>query len=278
MELQQLSSLGATSCARSLWSNGAQAAPGLNGTRASQRVLRVIAEVEEQAATSDKPTRSKGWFYDKFVAEQTMEAKLSKFQNDVKARNGYVGSWFEDSFKYTAWVQVHRVLTERGLQDVDCQEAYNRIKSGKAIAIDVREADDYANAHAEGAKSAPLFRLIQGNDMKSNMRRLGYALLTDFKGTERNPDFVAAATEAVGGDKTKQVIVYCSIGGTLQTFVERKGPKAKKYNDPERLFGRQSRSLKAIYELQEAGFTNVVHMKEGLNQWRHLDLPLEAME
>uniref|UniRef100_A0A7I4DUX8 Rhodanese domain-containing protein n=1 Tax=Physcomitrium patens TaxID=3218 RepID=A0A7I4DUX8_PHYPA len=244
MELQQLSSLGATSCARSLWSNGAQAAPGLNGTRASQRVLRVIAEVEEQAATSDKPTRSKGWFYDKFVAEQTMEAKLSKFQNDVKARNGYVGSWFEDSFKYTAWVQVHRVLTERGLQDVDCQEAYNRIKSAKAIAIDVREADDYANAHAE----------------------------------ERNPDFVAAATEAVGGDKTKQVIVYCSIGGTLQTFVERKGPKAKKYNDPERLFGRQSRSLKAIYELQEAGFTNVVHMKEGLNQWRHLDLPLEAME
>jgi rhodanese-related sulfurtransferase len=82
----------------------------------------------------------------------------------------------------------------------------------------------------------------------------------------------------VNNDKTRQVIVYCSIGGTLQTFVERKGPKAKKYNDPERLFGRQSRSLKAIYELQQAGFTNVVHMKDGLNQWMHLDLPLEAVD
>lgn len=244
----------------------------------SRRVVRVAAEVEEQAAApASKAPKDRGWFYNTFVADQTMEAKLAKFQGDVKARNGYVGSWFEDSFKYTAWVQVHRVLTERGLQDCDCKEAYERMEAGDAIAIDIRQADEYERLHAEGAKCAPLFRLIEGNELKDNLRRLGYALITDLKGTERNPDFVAEATEAVGGDKSKQVIVYCSIGGTLQTFVERKGPKAKKYNDPERLFGRQSRSLKAIYELQEAGFSNVVHMKGGLNEWMHLDLPLQMV-
>lgn len=271
MELQQLSSWGAT---------GVASRPLRNGTldpKRLRRVVRVRAEVEEQAAAPKATTRDRGWFFNNFVATQTMEAKLAQFKNDVKSRNGYVGSWFEDSFKYTAWVEVHRVLTERGLQDVDCKEAYERISSRKAIAIDIRQADEYANVHAKGAKSAPLFRLIEGNDTKSNLRRLGYALITDFRGTERNPDFVEAAIAAVGGEKSKQVIVYCSIGGTLKTFVERKGPKAKKFNDPERLFGRQSRSLKAIYELQEAGFTDVVHMKDGLNEWMHLDLPIEAV-
>jgi hypothetical protein len=52
---------------------------------------------------------------------------------------------------------------------------------------------------------------------------------------------VDQAIEAVGGDKRKKVIVMCAIGGTLQTYVERKGPKAKKFKDPERMFGRQSR-------------------------------------
>ncbi|KAH6554538.1 hypothetical protein KP509_1Z327000 [Ceratopteris richardii] len=66
-------------------------------------------------------------------------------------------------------------------------------------------------------------------------------MMTDFAGTERNPLFIEQALEAVGGDKDKKVVVMCSIGGTLQTYVERKGLKPKKYADPERMFGRQSR-------------------------------------
>lgn len=276
MELQQLSSWGAKSLGGSLSSpsnlqNGSRSSPRLESSK--KKLWRVSAEVEEQS----KAKPNQGWFFKNFVAEQTMDAKLAKFKGDVKARNGYVGSWFEDSFKYTAWVEVHRVLTERGLPDVDCKEANARVASKKAILIDVREGQEYEKCHAKGAQSAPLFRLIQGNDTKANLRRLGYALITDFSGTERNPEFVAMAEAAVGGDKKKQIIVYCSVGGTLQTFVERKGPKAKKYNDPERLFGRQSRSLKAIYELQQAGFTNVVHLKGGFDDWLHLDYPLEAV-
>jgi rhodanese-related sulfurtransferase len=277
--MELLSSLAATSSSVSLLRGNKNGGRVLNGADGKKTVVRVAAKVEDSQAAASKPaTKDKGWFYNTFVADQTMDAKLAKFQGDVKARNGFVGSWFQDSFKYTAWVEVHRALTERGLQDCDCQEAYERLASGAAIAIDIRQADEYERLHAQGARSAPLFRLIQGTELKDNLRRLGYALITDFKGTERNPNFIAAATAAVNNDKTRQVIVYCSIGGTLQTFVERKGPKAKKYNDPERLFGRQSRSLKAIYELQQAGFTNVVHMKDGLNQWMHLDLPLEAVD
>lgn len=219
---------------------------------------------------------TRGWFYDTFVKDNTMEAKLSKFKADVAARNGYVGSWFQDSFKYTAWVEVHRKLTEKNLESIECKEAYNLASSGKAVLLDVRESDDFEKVHVEKSQNAPLFRLIQGNDVKANMRRLGYALLTDFAGTERNPLFIDQALEAVGGDKTKKVVVTCSIGGTLQTYVERKGPKAKKFADPERMFGRQSRSLKAAYELQEAGFTNVFHLKDGVNEWIHQGLPIQG--
>eukprot|EP00250_Pteridium_aquilinum_P024841 c29683_g1_i1 orf=126-995(-) len=231
-------------------------------------------QVEDERFRSPRNPTTRGWFYDNFVKEHTMEAKLNKLKSDVAARDGFVGSLFDDAFKYTAWIEIHRKLTERNLESITCKEAYELGRSNAAVLLDVRQSNEFEQVHAENSKSAPLFRQIQGNDLKSNMRRLGYALITDFAGTERNPLFIEKALEAVGGDKTKKVVVMCSIGGTLQTFVERKGPKAKKFADPERMFGRQSRSLKAAYELQEAGFANVYHLKDGVNEWIHLDLPI----
>eukprot|EP01018_Ginkgo_biloba_P029878 Gb_06965 [translate_table: standard] len=73
------------------------------------------------------------------------------------------------------------------------------------------------------------------------MRRLGYAFLTDFAGTERNPKFINQVMDATRGNKRKVVVVMCDIGGTLLTYVERGGAKYKKFADPERKFGRQSR-------------------------------------
>lgn len=230
--------------------------------------------VEDERFRSPRNPTTRGWFYDNFVKDHTMEAKLSKLKSDVAARNGFVGSMFNDAFKYTAWIEIHRKLTERKLESIPCKEAYELAQSNEVVLLDVREPDEFEKVHVENSKSAPLFRQIQGNDLKANMRRLGYAMMTDFAGTERNPLFIEQALKAVGGDKTKKVVVMCSIGGTLQTYVERKGPKAKKFADPERMFGRQSRSLKAVYELQEAGFSNVYHLKDGVNEWIHLDLPI----
>eukprot|EP01018_Ginkgo_biloba_P029879 Gb_06964 [translate_table: standard] len=60
-----------------------------------------IVKAEQKSRDQNK----QGWFYNTFVSNQTMDAKLEKFKGDVAARNGFVGSWFNDSFKYTAWIE-----------------------------------------------------------------------------------------------------------------------------------------------------------------------------
>ncbi len=62
------------------------------------------------------------------------------------------------------------------------------------------------------------------------------------------------------------------IGGTLETKTVAKH-KPKEFNDPEKAFGLESRSLKGAYELIEAGYTNVAHLEGGLSMWDYKDLP-----
>jgi len=74
------------------------------------------------------------------------------------------------------------------------------------------------------------------------------------------------------------VLLMCSVGGSMKTEIKfRRGTFA----DPERSFGRESRSLKAAYELlsdESLGWTsrNVVHVEGGLSQWRFEGLPIEV--
>eukprot|EP00850_Spirogloea_muscicola_P016612 SM000136S00158 [mRNA] locus=s136:61659:63738:- [translate_table: standard] len=219
------------------------------------------------------PYGRSGWFYDRFVKDHLFDAKLAKYKEGLLQTGGKVGTWFDDEFQYTAWPEIHRQLTAEGLPSMDVQEANRLVKAGKATLLDVREERDFNDVYAEGSYSAPLFRQIQGNDTKAFLRRVGYALLTNFAGTERNPDFIAQALQAVGGNKQKQVLVMCGRGGTLETIVRKEGLKKKEFKDPERMFGIQSRSLKAIWELRQAGFKNIVHVTGGLNQWMHKKLP-----
>ncbi|BBN13288.1 hypothetical protein MPTK1_6g02370 [Marchantia polymorpha subsp. ruderalis] len=189
-------------------------------------------------------------------------------------KRGQVSTWFDET--YTSWPEIHRVLTERKMKSLEWQKAYEMLQAGEAVLIDVREAQDFEKIRAQVAINAPLFRLIQGNSFKANIRRLGHALITDFAGTERNPDFLSQAMNAVNGELEKPVVVMCDVGGTLKTIVERPGLKPKSYADPERRFGRASRSLRAVYELQEAGFSNVYHFTGGFNTWMHEDLPTDG--
>lgn len=48
------------------------------------------------------------------------------------------------------------------------------------------------------------------------------------------------------------VIIACATGGTLDTIV-RVATTGKSAKDPDRAFGRETRSLKACYELMNAG-------------------------
>ena len=63
------------------------------------------------------------------------------------------------------------------------------------------------------------------------------------------------------------VIIACAVGGTLDTVV-RVASTGKQAKDPDRSFGRETRSLKAVYELMSAGYSNLLHLKGGLSQWR----------
>ncbi|CAI5494530.1 unnamed protein product [Closterium sp. Naga37s-1] len=206
-------------------------------------------------------------------------------------KKGRVDTLFDGSFEYTSWYVVFNELTALGLKSVTPDEAaamaYGTTDgadtsdgsqgsegsgSGRAVLLDVREAGDYEEVHARGAASAPLFRLIQGSDLTAWARRVGYAAMGDFKGTERNPDLLKQAEAAVGGDKSRTVIVMCGRGGTLQNVSMRKGME---FRDLDKRFGIQSRSLKACYELHVAGFSSILHLDGGLNLWLHKKLPSE---
>lgn len=96
--------------------------------------------------------------------------------------------------------------------------------------------------------------------MRQHCQQLTYCCFS-----ERNPKFLNQALDAVGGDKQKKMVVVCDIGGTLKTYVERTGPKAKKFNDPERLFGRQSRfsHLPNVFGFQTSSHSSIT-FKQGV--------------
>lgn len=48
--------------------------------------------------------------------------------------------------------------------------------------------------------------------------------------------------------------LFVVIGGTLETIIRTTGAKPKECKDPDRAFGRETRSLKAIYELFQVQF------------------------
>ena len=141
--------------------------------------------------------------------------------------------------EYTIWPVCHTFLVERGLQSLEPAEARREVSEGRAILLDVRLRDSYDDEHAVGALSAPLFRDIQGGrqgtagmfDQLKKIAMGGFAM----RATERNPNFVedvaaVVGSDAVGGDC--RLIVMCSIGGTLDTFIRR--PNRKPYADPDR--------------------------------------------
>lgn len=67
---------------------------------------------------------------------------------------------------------------------------------------------------------------------------------------ERDPEFRAKAKQKL--DPKKTLIPYCSLGGTIKVGAQPWAEGRKSFpGDPERQFGRESRSLKGCFELQE---------------------------
>mmetsp|Transcript_5748 Transcript_5748/g.35737 ORF Transcript_5748/g.35737 Transcript_5748/m.35737 type:complete len:141 (+) Transcript_5748:426-848(+) len=138
--------------------------------------------------------------------------------------------------------------------------------------LDIRTKRAFDKGHVEGAISVPLFRPVEGRTKFDNLKRLAMAGFA-MEATERDPDFVQKVLDK-GIQKEDKLIVCCDIGGTLETIVRRPG-RDREFADKDRAFGRESRSLKACFELQQAGFTNVLHLKDGYNMWLHLGYPVQ---
>jgi len=112
---------------------------------------------------------------------------------------------------------------------------------------------------------APLYKYITSNNVFALARKAAFAFFA-VPGTERNETFLDAVRAAVP-DKTREVIVACMRGGSLN--VE---------NKPGVSFGFSSPSLKAVYVLRQAGYKNVTHLGGGVYEWVRAGQPAEEAE
>lgn len=175
---------------------------------------------------------------------------------------------------YTVWPVVHTTLTMKGLKSVSPKEALKMQSQGWTI-VDVRIEGDFDKSHAQGAVNVPFFRFVQGNEFWDNVKKFAMASFA-MKATERDPDY--SGTILSQFKKGQKIILMCAIGGTLVTGVKLRPDKYPNgIEDPDRSFGRESRSLKAAYELMQAGWgsNNLVFVDGGFQQWRYQGLPME---
>lgn len=185
---------------------------------------------------------------------------------------------------YTVWPVIHAELTKRKLQSLDAEAALKLQQAGKAVIVDCRPEYQFRKERIEGAISAPLFREVKGKGAWDNIKRAVMAVGLAMTATERNPDFLEdakAALAAAGVRRGTKLILYCGLGGTIEVGVKPWAPdRTKEFkDDPERMFGRESRSLKACHDLLvEGGYRNgeVLHLKGGLGQWRYDGFPVES--
>jgi rhodanese-related sulfurtransferase len=185
---------------------------------------------------------------------------------------------------YTVWPVIHAELRRRKLKSVDAAGALRLQESGKAVLVDCRPEYQFRRQRIAGAISAPLFREVVGTGLWDNVKRAVMAVGLAMTATERNPDFIAdtkAALASAGVRRGTKLIVYCGLGGTIEVGVKPWAPdRTKEFkDDPERMFGRESRSLKACHDLLvEGGWRDgeVLHLEGGIGQWRYDGFPLES--
>jgi rhodanese-related sulfurtransferase len=234
-----------------------------------RQMRRHAVVVTAKASTSTKRKGNVGFKWDPANSRWVRDDRFAGLaaQEDVTLIKPKTGS------AYQAWPVVHTTLTDAGLKTVDVQEAIKLQRQGWTL-VDVRLAADFDKLSAEGAVNVPMYRYVAGNALWDNIKKIAMASFA-MKATERDPDFVDNFCQTV--KKNSKILMMCAIGGTLDTNVSYRRDK-KLFADPERAFGRESRSLKAIYELyEEAGWdlNNIRHVEGGFQQWKFQGLPLE---
>jgi rhodanese-related sulfurtransferase len=229
----------------------------------SSQVLRAAPEAKKKAGKGPSGIR-----FDGTMLRWVRDDRIGELPKDSVVIETKTGS------SYTIWPVVHTLLTEKRLKSVTPSEALKMQSQGWTL-VDVRIAGDYDALHAAGAINIPLFRFVQGNSFWDNVKKFAMASFA-MKATERDPDY--AGTVASTLKKGQKIMLMCAIGGTLGTRLMLRPDKYPKgIDDPDRNFGRESRCLKAAYELMQNGWNsgNLVFVEGGFQQWKYQDLPLE---
>uniref|UniRef100_A0A061R0P2 Rhodanese-like domain-containing protein chloroplastic-like n=1 Tax=Tetraselmis sp. GSL018 TaxID=582737 RepID=A0A061R0P2_9CHLO len=168
---------------------------------------------------------------------------------------------FKKNFKEEDdWQTIYEELVRNGgVQGISAADASKR---RGAVIVDVRLARKAELGKPSNSLNIPLYQPIQGWDIPSTIRRIGFAFFGIF-GTERNPDFSEEVLARV--PKNKEVILACEMGGSLEN---KSGTK----------WGFQSRSLKAAYYFQQMGYKKVLYLDGGVGAWVRAGLPLDYPE
>ncbi len=208
--------------------------------------------------------------YSRWVRDDKRGVPLSEFDTVVQPAIGEA---------YTVWPAVHTFLSQANLASLSAEEVEARAARGDAVVVDVRPAADFERDRIAGSVNVPLYRPVQSKGWLAQVKRLAVAAMA-MRATERNPDFLAEAKAALGPQVAagRTLVVACTVGGTLKTEIQRKRKDRPAFKDPERAFGRESRSLKACYELLfEGGFDakQIAHLDGGIAAWRHEQRPME---
>ena len=147
-------------------------------------------------------------------------------------------------------------LSQQGVQSLTPLEASKR---RGAVLLDVRLAEAANQLCVPAAVQVPLYQPIARFDAASIIRRAAFAFFA-IAGTERNPEFLAQVARRVP-NKGAELLCLCESGGSLET----RAGVAK---------GFQSRSLKSVFLLRQAGYKNVKHVRGGSRAWQKAGLPM----
>ena len=139
---------------------------------------------------------------------------------------------------------------------VDARAAAER--QGDWLMVDVRPAEQFEEASASGAVSVPLYRKVEGTDMRSMLKVFIMSSLA-VTAVEENEEFCNQVASLVNGENPAAgVILACSEGGSLRPSL------------PSWPSGKESRSLFAAYRLLTDPFTKEIRiavLDGGLNAW-----------
>lgn len=150
------------------------------------------------------------------------------------------------------WPDKHAELRAK-LKSVTGEEALTMVEEQGAVLLDVRLSKEYEAETVEGAIHVPVS--IPADTWQE--RAAGW-LLSLRQTSKANPNFRKDALEKLPLDKP--IIIVCEKGGNLAPILISEG-----YS--QMVDSQYTMSLKAAYELYEAGFKDLYFIDRGIDRW-----------